>query len=464
MLDISRQLLHELNRCGIRYLHWKGNYHFKDGLNGTGDIDLLVHRDDESPAKRILTNINFINAKTQRYRTHDHVEDLIGLDEPSGKLIHLHLHFEAVFGRELVDEYTFVPYDLCFEESLLEDGCQIQNPVLEYLLLLCRIKTGDITDPHKIAANRSYLTETITNEEFYRIMNKLGLTENKIRLLRQTMLDDTIDMRLLHDTINQWMKQNIRHAALESFRRKLIFYYAQRVKGRSLSFFSKKALPNSGLLIAFIGQDGAGKSTVTDDTVQWLTWKLEARKFYLGNGEHYHSWQKSLRLKMPRNNPLCKMIAGMLAVSDLKALAKKTRKTLARAAKYAGRGGIAIFDRYPQTTYAGINDGPKIRENYLKKINNSVLRAYVSHCADVEEKNLRQAVRIVPNAVIKLILPPEESLRRKPEEDINRIIRKNEIIKSLAFENSEVITVDAAQDYDSELAAIRRFIWTCIKK
>lgn len=102
---------------------------------------------------------------------------------------------------------------------------------------------------------------------------------------------------------------------------------------------------------------------------------------------------------------------------------KRTIKTLARADAYRKKGAIAIFDRYPQMEYAGINDGPKIR-SYIDRFSiPKPIKRYFNRLADKEENNLKKALAIQPDVVIKLLLDPEESIRRKPEESLE-VVKK----------------------------------------
>ena len=46
----------------------------------------------------------------------------------------------------------------------------------------------------------------------------------------------------------------------------------------------KKVLENGGCIIAFIGCDGSGKSTVSREILKWLNWKNDVEYFYMGSG------------------------------------------------------------------------------------------------------------------------------------------------------------------------------------
>ena len=130
----------------------------------------------------------------------------------------------------------------------------------------------------------------------------------------------------------------------------------------------------------------------------------------------------------------------------------------------AAKGGIAIFDRYPQTQFEGLNDGPKIHERSAGKKLPGPLKGYIRRKGDQEIRHYEEATRVAPDLVIKMILPPEVSIQRKPQESLENVTRKHEIIQRLAFPDSEVLTVDATMDYEAELALIHNAIWDIIQK
>lgn len=230
-----------------------------------------------------------------------------------------------------------------------------------------------------------------------------------------------------------------------------------------MGFLHKSLGYKFGLSIAFIGQDGAGKSTITEHICKWLNWKIEARKFYLGSGDHYHSIFKTIKKVLNCNNHFAKVIWSLLNILDLAYLSIHNRRIVINAHKYTIKGGIALFDRYPQNQVSGINDGPKIRTNYSNKIKNRFLKGIINTLAKVEEKNISIMLDYSPDVVIKLILPPEESIKRKPEENLKNVIEKHDIIKKLVFPNSKIYNIDATMHYDDEILLIKNIIWTEIQ-
>ena len=205
-----------------------------------------------------------------------------------------------------------------------------------------------------------------------------------------------------------------------------------------------------GLKVAFLGQDGAGKTTVTGDVLAWLGGKAEY--VYLGSGENYSSWRKTLQEKLPKWG-IFKVFRAWLQLSKYKMLSRDVLDKVRLGEKISEKGGVVIYDRYPQTQFPGICDGPKVRLmlEKLPKWSRWLFRGY----ARKEEKNLSLASGYCPDIVFKLLLSPEESVRRKPENKLESMKRKRSVIESLKFEGSEVITVDAEMPYEEEIQLIK---------
>ncbi len=463
MLDISVNLLKRLNDSKIRYVHWKGNNHFEDGFNGIGDIDLLVHIDDIEQLHNILDSLNFINPYTQKYLQRSFFEDWIGMDSTTGKLLHLHIHFKAIFGSSLLNEYTFVHYEKCFDKYIVRENCKLQEPSMELIIFICRVYCGAVTSKEKIKNNLDYLKKNVTQNSFYDACQRCGLDRNQAEILWEAVSENFVDFHRAKTIIESLVKLNIKNKKAALLKRKIQYKVCRKLSKKSIRFFVKKNLKQKGVLIAFIGQDGAGKTTVTSDIVKWFRFKLEAKSFYLGSGDNYFSLQKKLLKSLPqKKNGILKIIAAALSVSNLRKNAVYTYKSIKKAEKYAKNGGIALFDRFPQTEYYGINDGPKIRECIIKKTGNKLLKKILLPFAVSEEKYIKKAEKIYPDAVIKLMLSPEESMRRKPHEKYEAVKQKHEIIKKIEYKNSQVFNVDVTQKYEDEIIQIKNILWNVI--
>lgn len=210
-----------------------------------------------------------------------------------------------------------------------------------------------------------------------------------------------------------------------------------------MTFLNKK----TGLRIAVIGQDGAGKTTLTKNL--YIFFKENHRKvflYYLGYGNGYNSFLKNI-VKRGYNTRTCEIpsqnfrdLALMffyLEVSLRCVIKIKIAEILYRM------GYIVIFDRFPQIQINGIYDGPKI----LSRIKNksfflNMLRFIFSK---IENKLFNISIKNHPDIVVKLMLPVHVSKQRKPDHCIDNIKIKNEITRALQFEDSIIIDIDASR-------------------
>jgi hypothetical protein len=246
-------------------------------------------------------------------------------------------------------------------------------------------------------------------------------------------------------------------------------------------YINRKTFPNSHLSICLLGQDGCGKSTITIELCKWLNWKVDAHRFYLGSGAHYKSLTKWLKSKISRSNRnnqqyqnkkahsqyheikrannLKSIIGAMLVSWNLLGIAHRAYKVVRRADKYMMKGGIPLYDRFPQAQFEGIYDGPKINHYCQQRgINFGLLR----WMAKRERHYIEKIQEYQPQLVFKLMLSPEESIRRKPFENLEVVTRKHQITPQLKFPHSLVYTVDATMDYQQEVIFIKNQIWNAL--
>lgn len=483
MHNISRDLFSAWNKANLSYCHWKSNEHLQPGLDGKTDLDVLLSRDDKREGINILHKLEFLQVKSQFGSRYPNVDDWIGFDKETGNLIHLHLHYELVTGHKGMKEYELPWADLALKTRVLykEFDVYIMEPNLELVTLYTRI--GLKADFKTISKCRkgNYKLSGDTKQEIDWLKERVDM--RKVKHLVDTFYNDRAatvleiidkpffeasDLLKLRTITEVSFKNNSRIKHFVRLREKVFFTYkrwGQRVEELFHPVISKKVpISGYGISIAFLGQDGSGKSTVTSEIRNWLSWKLDARRFYLGSGdEYYNPWQKRLIKRINNNNKLYKLLRIWLSFSYQLASAKYVRKTIKRAASYSSNGGVALFDRYPQIEYQGINDGPKIRTMLLPRVPKK-LKWLAVIFVKWEERILATAVRKSPDLVFKLILSPEESRRRRPDDNIEIIKRKHDIVKTLKFPLSTVIEVDAEQKYEKEILSIKNAIWQQLLK
>lgn len=104
-LALIGALLCELHQADIHYCHWKSNEHLAASLEGKTDLDLLVAPADLGPLAGILLNLGFKRCVTVEGRGYPGIESYLGLDDATGTLVHLHLHYQLTIGERFLKGY-----------------------------------------------------------------------------------------------------------------------------------------------------------------------------------------------------------------------------------------------------------------------------------------------------------------------------------------------------------------------
>ena len=475
MLNITKDLFKAFNTNQVLYCIWKGTSKIDEGLEGLSDVDLLLSAQSSDLARYLMRGLGFLQAKTQWQFRFKGIEDWLGFDSTSGRMVHIHLHYKMISGHPYTMEYSFPWSERVLNDRVLQsNNVYTISPYWEMIVFLARLgleypnkKIDAITGCLKQSALEEFrhiqneidwvLFDMVVKEIFPNSFTSICSVSRKSELSLQ-------DFAILKKSVKELFHSGLKdccYGIVSSLKGFVVAYLSPVVK--ALSWFPlKKTLPK-GVMIAFLGQDGSGKSTVTQEVEKWLNWKLEVSRFYLGSGsEFYNPWRRRLLKKLNNTNFIASYLRRWLVFSDYLALSKYVWKTVSRARHYADKGGIALLDRYPQTGFPGINDGPKIRATLLDRVPKRFVR-FANYYANREEYYIRKATETAPEIVFKLMLSPEESLRRKPFENAEMVQKKHEIIKHLSYPSSDVRVIDAEQSYHAEILQIKAIIWERIK-
>lgn len=493
MLDVCKQLFCQWNDQAIKYCHWKSNEHLMEGLDGETDLDIFVAPSDKEKAEAILIQCRYIECLTQKSHRYPNVCEWIGFDTATGRLVHVHLHYQIITGTSYCKEYVFPIDELIIESRVLDKDTNVYvtDPNLEIIILHCRIalKAKKKHGIHMGKGDRSeiaYLKERVQQDVVHKLSCQL-MGENGDKFCSLIMKEKLSceEWYKVYQIASGWLNPYRKYSKLHVFFRHHYYMIRELLIIVANTKFNhchirRKTFPNTHLSICLLGQDGSGKSTVTVELEKWLNWKIDAHRFYLGSGEHYNSLMKRLISKVTKskksvppkeksqydNKPAHQgkkrkkntknfFVATLVSWSLLR-IAQRAYKEVKRANQYMGKGGVALFDRFPQTQFEGIYDGPKIGDYYRQS---GLDFGIVKWLAKRENHLIEKIQRYQPRLVFKLMLSPEESIRRKPFEKLEAVTRKHEITKQLQFPNSDVYTVDATQDYQQEIVFIKNQIW-----
>ncbi len=222
-----------------------------------------------------------------------------------------------------------------------------------------------------------------------------------------------------------------------------------------------------GCLVAVLGVDGSGKSTVVSSLRSWLGAELDVMPMYFGTGDGRPSllllpfkllvpFARRLFPSKPKGashgriseNPPGPFYS--ILMSGWAALVSAEKRSKLRAAhRAAARGLIVVTDRYPQGQDPTYNDGPLLHRS----------RWSPGWLRDYEERAYAMAGRMPPDLVIKLDVKPETAARRETDMSPAVIAERIAAVRRLTFPGARVVSVDAEQPLADVLRAVKREVW-----
>ena len=437
----------------------------------------------------LLRQAGFARFRSIWFRRYPAIEDFIGVDREKGKVVHVHAHFQLVLGETLVKSYRLPWEGDLLRTRVWDEEHEIYRSaaVWEMLLLVIReaIKlTGGVKHARhhpsaRSGANRemTWLKERVSPQDLgelaatycgphaRRAIDRLyreGLSSSALEELRRLILPGFQRYRRL----SQWRARGI------GLVRKLVYPLSCGLRKTILPTLPlQRTALGDGLIIAVLGADGSGKSTVATEVTRELSRKVAVMRLYMGSGNGSSSilrwplWAVSRCLGRVRGNQmrgagqkpgvpeerstwtLRKALRGAFHLTWALALAREKRTKLKRAWQARRKGILVVCDRFPQTDVEGYNDGPLL--GHLSKSRLPFLRWLGSW----ERSSYAQTARYPPDLILRLLGPVETLGRRRPEMDPARIHRKQEGIRAVRFPRStSVVDIDAGQPLEEVVA------------
>ena len=472
-----------LKQAGVHFVHWKSNDHLAEALAGLTDIDIYVAPADRAAFETVMAGLNAAEINSQVWGTYPGIGDWLVLDDASGRFLHLHLHYALMTGLKRV-KHLRLPWDVTLMANLREDpssGWPIPSAEMELLILLVRIwakmppwrRWFGNKIPSHIMRELNWLRADASPGELTRLLAELFPRVDAARVL-PVLNDASLSpsavipvAKLLYGELRPNFRMSWPAALIMAAGRNSHMAVAKVLRKLMPDIRTGKTLPRPGLMIALVGSDGAGKSTLGRDLHKWLRFKLDVHSYYMGSGDggtHALDWlRRSIRglvrlIKGRKENKSRK--SGEVKLEKPRGVFGKTAelyqlvimrhkiRLLRAARKLTAGGSMVLTDRYPQTQVIGISDGPKIQGG----------RSF-EWAARKEMTYYDQARELGPDIVIKLKISPEAAHARKPDHDFDNIARKCQIVDALEFPQCAVAVINAEQPYADVLLAAKRAIW-----
>lgn len=442
MLGICKIFFDELEKKNILYVHWKSNASLINDLHGESDLDLLFSPEDKKILEEVLGNLNIKKFEAINELAYDGIEDYIGYDEKTNIIIHFHIHFKLIIGQKHLKEYH-----LLWEERIInsrikhpETDIWIINHEFELLLLIIReslrislLKTFKLTEfyhSERAILEFDWLKSKYNKDNFGKLVRELIRDKSTVNTINRMIVEGlkeqlTISLRPRFQKIFRF---NLRFSQMEltllkteRVFKKLVYALLSRIFNFTRA---KRINPRIGAVVALVGCDGSGKSTMVSELKKFYGKKITLKTIYFGQ---FKTTNKAFGF-------LLKLLFK-LKFKPIINLAYK-RKQSRKIQEYSRKGYLVICDRFPQNQFGMIMDGPMLNEKY-----NSI-NPFTRFFARKENYFYENLAKLPLKIVFKLLIDEKTAVEREAiSHDLAR--EKVRITRDLNFESQvKVVKID----------------------
>lgn len=474
-------LFSSLNAEGVRYCHWKSNCHLDRSVRGRTDLDLLVDPAQGQQFRLILDQHGLKPVKPPAALQYPAIEDYLGFDAATGRLFHLHVHYQLILGEQYVKNYR-LPLESVFLEKvqLYEQLVKIPAPELELIVLAIRLlfKYRDrdavkdalsIRSPGIAPAMLREFEYLLGQADHARVAGALaahvGFVSPEIVLgLIKTVSDAPRSgwtIYRLRNRLRRELSACQRYSRWQAICRYWGLHLWERLpfleRGRT-----RKTPATGGRIVAVIGADGAGKSTLVGELHKWLSWKLKTHVLYMGSQQPsaatrlallgYRAARKANRLWAGFTGPmqLCLNLVHLSVGRD-----RCRRYTTAK--RLAGQGAIVLCDRYPLDAIWRVMDGLPMDGPRIAVEAGPQMGRLARRLSEIEQALYRKIAP--PDHIVALHVSPQVSLQRKPDHDPDMIFAKSRALKQMDRAGLQVIDIDADLPAEQVLLQVKTALW-----
>ncbi|PIP80550.1 MAG: ATP-binding protein [Gammaproteobacteria bacterium CG22_combo_CG10-13_8_21_14_all_40_8] len=232
-----------------------------------------------------------------------------------------------------------------------------------------------------------------------------------------------------------------------------------------------KSTVSTAPIIAIIGCDGSGKSTVCEQIAKWVTLYGDAAAVHLGK-------QQGNVGRTLSNLPLVGKMLGSLIARKVSSVNKAQAQnkapiflpalvmyafTLRRVRRFKkmlklrNQGFIIIADRFPQLDYPKAYDGPSF-------IQNALASSLVQRLIRKEYAAFEWMTSFEPDLVIRLNVDIDTACARKPDHERELLQNKINITPLLKFKNAPIVDINTVQPLVNVLADVKAAVSNTLEK
>ncbi|MHC4124508.1 MAG: hypothetical protein ACYSSI_13110, partial [Planctomycetota bacterium] len=392
-LPLISRLIQSLEKEGISYCHWKGNATIEKALSGVKDLDILVAEEDKERFISILSRLNFIRVISSEDSWFPPMRHCYGYDAVSDKMVHVHVHYELILGFDLIKNYHLPVEQAFLQSAACSSGLKTPASELELIVFVIRMVLSCRPLLLFLGRHPRYLFKALfgkgpdtllksarRNELDYLLKNtdreKLKKYRHKhFHFISDRLFDYCLSSIFPNGSFYTWLMAGLRlRRVLKPYRRHssittMALTLQRCFMMRMNTVFcllgwrrpQRKWMEHGGKIIAFVGGDGAGKTTGIREVKMWFGKYFNVRTIHMGKPPKGVLWYFALILlgirrfvfMKPKNNFHQSLIYCLVA--------RYRYRAFRRAMQLRSNGALVCLDRMPLPEMKHM-DKPRIRE------------------------------------------------------------------------------------------------------
>ncbi|SER20792.1 Thymidylate kinase [Rosenbergiella nectarea] len=213
-------------------------------------------------------------------------------------------------------------------------------------------------------------------------------------------------------------------------------------------------------MVAIVGCDGSGKSTITADLIKEMQKIRPTERRYLGliSGEDGDKikklpiigvWlERRLAKKSEKTQSMRSEAPPLWAAFIMYALSCWRSSNFHKAKALAESGVLVIADRYPQAEISGFHyDGPGLG---VERVKGWLLKEMAKSEVVIYEK----LANYQPELIIRLDIDVETAFARKPDHSYQELSDKISVMRQLTYNGANILDLDSRKPYEEVLASV----------
>lgn len=480
-------ILRQFDQSAISYCHWKSNYHIEYALTGREDVDVLVAEDDFPRFVAILLEQGFKQADSVSNRMQPGVFHFLGNDAATGTLINVHAYTRILTGDHFLKNWALPLEQMLLAETVLECGIRVAARSSELIVFVFRnmIKHTTLMDIYLSGGARA---QRAVAEEFRWLVSGLDVDTALAKLAQYFPEVPAADFREAMELLASGSSLYRRIALGQRFKRHLRKYrrYSPlrqtvltlvavgRMAVNRIAHKEKHMnLLTGGKIIALVGPQATGKSTLAGALKSWLGQELAVRRIHAGKPPA--TWLTFLpnrvipmvRVMMPNytsvkvekeaesadfsNFPLIFLVRKVM-------IAHERYRLLRSIYQQSRTGKLIISDRYPSDVVGAI-DGATFRDEAISN-ESSALKRFLMR---LERHYYRKICP--PDLVLQLTVSVEKAVERnltrnKKGNQTTEYVRIRHTMQTKPeFHHCPVVKLSTDRDFDDFLIDVKQEVW-----